>query len=160
MCHDVWILWDIPCFPDGVEAWCSWSVSISYLHSFLWSPIFDRNLISASRVIFCEPVWHPDVEAQAIKVRSCLRLDNRHWKSCQRAHRIGQTRPITGRSILPEWWLMVLFIASLYLVKTLVIRHTAEEAMVSRRHFLKGSSKIPRMATEVGMRHFLEVRAI
>ncbi|KAG2131300.1 uncharacterized protein EDB93DRAFT_1178490 [Suillus bovinus] len=78
------------------------------------------NLISASRVIFCEPVWHPDVEAQAIK----------------RAHRIGQTKPIT--------------------VKTLVIKHTAEETMVARRHLLKGSSKIPRMTAEVGMRHFME----
>jgi hypothetical protein len=47
-----------------------------------------------------------------------------------------------------------------YLVKTLVIRNTAEEAMVSRRHLLKGSDKVPRMTAEVGMRHFIEVHAI
>jgi len=78
------------------------------------------NLISASRVIFCEPVWKADVEAQAVK----------------RVHRIGQTKPIT--------------------VKTLAIRNSAEELMISRRAQLKGQDqKVSSFTDDFTMRNFI-----
>lgn len=116
-----------------------------------------RNLISASRVIFCEPVWHPDVEAQAIKVRKYTRPVNLVLNRTK-SERIVLDRLSQLLVICPELWLMAQF-TSVSLVKTLVIRNTAEEAMVSRRHLLKGSDKVPRMTAEVGMRHFIEVHS-
>jgi hypothetical protein len=58
----------------------------------------------------------------------------------QRVHRIGQTRPIS--------------------VKTLAIKASAEEVMVARRHALHNTlDKIPKLIEERGMRDFVAVRS-
>ncbi|KAJ7193839.1 P-loop containing nucleoside triphosphate hydrolase protein, partial [Mycena pura] len=96
------------------------------------------NLISASRVIFCEPVWRADVESQAIK----------------RCHRMGQTRPITGM-VGNDYFLDL----TVVVVKTLAIRGTAEQnmTMAARRLALRDSEKIPKLLDETGMRAFIAV---
>jgi hypothetical protein len=52
----------------------------------------------------------------------------------------------------------VILTVSLDAVKTLVIRSTAEEAMIARRNALKETAgKLPAFEDEVGMRDFIEV---
>ena len=120
-----------------------------------------RNLISASRVIFCEPVWQADVESQAIKVlgwSDYIRYLGLILIILQRAHRIGQTKKITGKRILLIEGVIIERIST---VTTLAIRGTAEERMVNRREDFKGSrDKIPKLIEEAGMRHFIAVGEI
>jgi hypothetical protein len=75
----------------------------------------------------------------------------------QRAHRIGQLRPITGEhySYPLENHCRLLSLA----VKTLAIRGTAEEHVVTRRNAFRNSQeKLPKMIEEAGMRHYIAVR--
>lgn len=77
----------------------------------------------------------------------------------QRAHRIGQTRPVTGQLVRFQEYEYSLL--RYFLVKTLVIRSTAEEAMIARRQYLRNSDKLPKnMTTESGMRQYLEVSRV
>jgi hypothetical protein len=77
------------------------------------------NLVMANRMIFLEPVWQKDVEAQAQKVTSAkCTSDNADdadiWNDIlQRIHRIGQKRVTTSH--------------------TLYLKGTFEEARLMRR---------------------------
>lgn len=78
-------------------------------------------------------------------------------QAIKRAHRIGQTRPISGMLLSN---LQMTYIET-SAVKTLAIRKTAEEHMVLRRELLKGNQgRLPDMLQEVGMKHFIEVRIL
>ncbi|THH11563.1 hypothetical protein EW146_g8002 [Bondarzewia mesenterica] len=96
------------------------------------------NLISATRVIFCEPVWQADVEAQAIKVKgfvSCIKV--------KRAHRIEQMSSLCHG-------------LSERTVKTLAIKSTAEEIMMDRKAEQKGiSQKLPSLTDDFRVRQFI-----
>ena len=116
-----------------------------------------RNLVSASRVIFCEPVWQANVETQAIKVgviNYLLHSTGLIWSRsvCIVSDRHVQlpVRPRRGQSFY-------CLLADSRSVKTLAIRSTAEEFMVSRRDDLKrglgaAGGKLPNIADDTSMR--------
>jgi hypothetical protein len=124
------------------------------------------------------------VEAQAIKVKKKITfiappfyklvLDLKRFfvddfcsKPYQRVHRIGQTKPITGKEVpTPSFlFLFLIFPFSVltaarrqHAVKTLAIRNSAEELMISRRAQLKSQDqKVGSLTDDFTMRNFIAV---
>jgi len=107
-------------------------------------------------------VWKADDEAQAIKVRTSEPLgasSGRH--AVQRVHRIGQTKPISGklRSLFRPTRTKLISNT----VKTLAIQSTAEEAIMARRAELKGKTEGRQAASftdDLNLRHFIAVSVV
>jgi hypothetical protein len=124
-----------------------------------------RNLISASRVIFCEPVWQADVESQAIKVSYGV------WQLWIVRDHLSSLASASNRAdTTHHWWFTLPFFSSCFhshelsirsAVKTLAIRGTFEENMVARSaHLRKTQEKIPKLIEEAGMRHYIAVSCL
>jgi hypothetical protein len=82
-------------------------------------------------------------------------LTNHDSSHQQRVHRIGQTKPISGKS-RPN--LSPAYSHRFRTVKTLAIRNSAEELMISRRAQLKGQDQKSSLTDDFTMRNFISVR--
>jgi hypothetical protein len=119
-------------------------------------------LVSASRVIFCEPVWKADVEAQAVKVIVIAMLPKKNLvdeSTQQYSESIESARPNQSLASHERPSPFLTLTPFSHAVKTLAIRNSAEELMISRRAQLKGQDqKVSSSLTDdFTMRNFISV---